>query len=296
MPAVATPFRSDGAVDLAALARLVERYLDKGVEGLFVCGTGGEGLLLSLTERRAVAETAIRAAAGRIPVVVHAGAVNTADTVALARHAEEAGAAVVSAIPPVYFAYCRDAIVQHYRTVMDATGLPMVLYNIPSLTGIEFTADSTELLGDPRVVGVKHTSTDLASLARMAAAYPGKAILCGFDDLFVPALACGAAGAIGVTVGPCFELFAAARACFRAGQMSDAVHLQSRLSEVLRTLFACDLYPAAKYLAERDGVPLGDCRPPFLPLTAESRAVMDALGDQLDAWIPEAAAMFASRA
>jgi N-acetylneuraminate lyase len=290
MPAVATPFGADGTVDHGALRRLVERYVEKGVEGLFICGTGGEGLLLSLAERRAVAQTTLGAAGGSVPVVVHVGAVNTADTVALARHAEQAGAAAVSAIPPIYFAYAREAIVHHYRTVMDATGLPMVLYNIPSLTGIEFTASWTELLGDPRVVGVKHTSSDLGALAEMAAAYPDKTLLCGFDNLFVPALACGATGAIGVTVGPCFELFAAARAHFRTGNMPDAARVQSQLAEVLRTLFACDLYPAAKYLAERDGVPLGDCRPPFLPLPPESNTKLDALQRKLDRWTAEARA------
>ncbi|MDR1824752.1 MAG: dihydrodipicolinate synthase family protein [Bifidobacteriaceae bacterium] len=287
MPALATPFTPDGAVALDTLEALVARYLDKGVEGLFVCGTGGESLLLSLEERERILETVVAVNAGAVPVVAHIGAVNTADSVRLARHAEAAGADAISAIPPVYFSYSKAAIVGHYQTIMDATALPMVLYNIPSLTGIEFTVDWPELLGDPRVIGMKHTSGNISSLQLMKAAYPDKTFLGGFDDLFVPAMSVGATGAIGVTAGSCFELYRAARDHFQAGRVDDARRVQGYLAQVLQALFANDLYPAAKYLAERDIKPLtlGGCRPPFRPLSPEGKANMDVLLAKLDTWI-----------
>ncbi|MDR1798794.1 MAG: dihydrodipicolinate synthase family protein [Bifidobacteriaceae bacterium] len=290
MPALATPFAPSGAVALDTLQHLVTRYLEKGVEGLFVCGTGGESLLLSLEERERILETVVAANAGHVPVVAHIGAVNTADSIRLARHAEVTGADAISAIPPVYFSYSKAAIVGHYQAIMDATALPMVLYNIPSLTGIEFSTDWPELLGDPRVIGVKHTSGNISGLAQMTAAYPDVTFLGGFDDLFVPALAVGAKGAIGVTAGSCFELYRAAREHFQAGRTDDARRVQGYLAEVLQTLFANDLYPAAKYLAERDIKPLtlGGCRPPFRPLSPEGQANMDLLLAKLEGWISQA--------
>jgi len=289
LAALMTPYDTSGAVAYDKLSALVRAYVAKGVEGLFVCGTGGESLLLSLEEREKILDVVISSVEDAVPVVAHIGALNTADSVKLAQHAQNAGAQAVSAIPPVYFAYQRGEIVRHYTAIMDSCDLPMVLYNIPSLTGIEFSADWSELFDDSRVVAVKHTSTNLSVLTQCHAAYPDKTYLSGLDDLFLPAMLCGASGAIGVTVGPCLELFQAVRRNMVNGDTASAERAQALLTDVINTLSQINLYPAAKYLAERDMPSLGGCRPPFRSLTDQERNTLDQLNLKLDGWLSEVA-------
>lgn len=291
MAAIATPYDADGAPDATLLTALVDDYVSRGVEGIYCCGSSGEGLLLSADERTAVVETSVAAAAGRIPVVAHVGALSTKEAIDLARRAERAGASALSMIPPIYYSYGAQAIQEHYRAVMDAVDLPLIVYNIPQFTGTEFTLESAgELLGDPRVIGLKQTAHNMYALERMKAAFPDKAYINGFDEVFVPALAAGARGTIGTTVGLQIELFRSARRLLDAADLAGAQRVQGRINHVISELVAVDVFPAAKYLSGRSaggaGV-LGDCRRPFRPLSSADRARLDALGGVLDGYLAE---------
>jgi N-acetylneuraminate lyase len=286
MSAIATPYDENGQVAPDILAALVETYIAKGVEGIYCCGSSGEGLLLSERERKTVVRTVCEAAAGRVPVVAHVGALSTAESIRLAAAAAESGVDAISMIPPIYYAYTLEAVVRHYKAVLDAVGMPMILYNIPQFTGTEFSVSAAgELLEDPRVIGVKHTSHNLFALEQMKARYPDKTYINGFDEIFVPAMAAGAEGSIGTTVGMQYELFAAARRRFRDGDIAGAMKAQARISDVIDRLVAIDVFPAAKYLAARDGLALGDCRPPFLPLDAKARRELDELSQLFESYL-----------
>ena len=291
MAAIATPYDADGAVDTRVLSTLVEDYVSRGVEGIYCCGSSGEGLLLSADERTAVVETAVRAAAGRIPVVAHVGALSTREAIELGQRAQRAGAAALSMIPPIYYSFGIEAILDHYRAVLDAVDLPLIVYNIPQFTGTEFTLETAgELLGDPRVIGLKQTAHNMYALERMKAAFPDKAYINGFDEVFVPALAAGARGTIGTTVGLQVELFRAARRLLDSGDLAGAQRVQSRINHVIAELVAIDVFPAAKYLSGRSaGGPgaLGDCRRPFRPLPEEARDRLDVLAATLDRFLAE---------
>ncbi len=291
MAAIATPYDAEGAVDTRLLSTLVEDYVSRGVEGIYCCGSSGEGLLLSADERTAVVETAVRAAAGRIPVVAHVGALSTREAIELGRRAQRAGASALSMIPPIYYSFGIEAVLDHYRAVLDAVDLPLIVYNIPQFTGTEFTLETAgELLGDDRVIGLKQTAHNMYALERMKAAFPDKAYINGFDEVFVPALAAGARGTIGTTVGLQVELFQAARRLLDAGDLVGAQRVQSRINHVIAELVAIDVFPAAKYLSGRNAGgagTLGDCRRPFRPLSDEARARLDALDATLDGFLAE---------
>ncbi|RUQ05635.1 dihydrodipicolinate synthase family protein [Microbacterium sp. HSID17254] len=291
MAAIATPYDADGAVDTGLLSTLVEDYVSRGVEGIYCCGSSGEGLLLSADERTAVVETAVRAAEGRIPVVAHVGALSTREAIDLGRRAQRAGASALSMIPPIYYSFGIEAVLDHYRAVLDAVDLPLIVYNIPQFTGTEFTLETAgELLGDDRVIGLKQTAHNMYALERMKAAFPDKAYINGFDEVFVPALAAGARGTIGTTVGLQVELFQAARRLLDAGDLVGAQWVQSRINHVIAELVAIDVFPAAKYLSGRNAGgagTLGDCRRPFRPLSDAARTRLDALGTTLDRFLAE---------
>lgn len=281
--AVATPMADDETVDLEMLATLIDSYIGKGVEGVYSNGSSGEGLLLSPEERMATVETAVTAAAGRVPVIAHIACMSTKDSIDLGRHAAEAGAAAVSMIPPLYYGYAQEEVLAFYRDVIDAIELPMLIYNIPQFSGTELSAGVFEsLLGDERVIGVKFTDHNMFTLQELVAAHPKKLFINGFDETYIPARAAGAAGAIGTTVGLQIELFLAARRRFDAGDVAGARRVQQRINAIIRGLVDNDVFPAAKYLAGREVGPLGPCRRPLRQLTPEAEARVDEVGRMLD--------------
>lgn len=278
--ALATPYDARGEVDEVKIEQVVDAYIARGVEGVYCCGSSGEGLLLSADERVRVVRAAARAAGGRVPVIAHVGALSTREAIELAVRSEEAGAVAVSMVPPIYYSYGPDAIAAHYRAVMDAVELPMILYNIPQFTGTEFDpASAADLLSDDRVIGVKQTAHNMFHLERMRQAFPDKAFIGGFDEVFVSAIAAGASGAIGTTIGFQIELFRAAREFVRRGDLAAAQRVQARINEVVAELVDIDVFPAAKHVSGAPFGGLGGCRAPFLPLTSEGRARADRLVD-----------------
>lgn len=286
MAALVTPMSADESVNHDLLESLVDSFIGRGVEGIYCNGSTGEGLLLSVEERAEVTRSAIRAAAGRVPVVAHVGSLRTQDSIDLAQAAKDDGAIAVSMIPPIYYSHSTAVIEAHYRAVMDAVDLPMIVYNIPQFTGVEFSVRSAgSLLSDSRVVGVKQTAHNMYSVERMRTAFPHVAIINGFDEVFLSALSAGARGTIGTTVGLQPELFRAVRDRFTAGDIAGAQAVQSRINHVVDVIVDVGVFPAAKYLAGRGVGDLGDCRKPFLPLSLEDRARLDALGDRIDEFV-----------
>lgn len=206
--ALITPTNEDESVNYEALERIVELQIQDGAEGFYCCGSSGEGLLLTLEERKQVLEHVLKAADGRVPVISHVGTIRTRDVVDLARHAMSAGALAVSMIPPYYYKFSMDEIMGYYEDVIRAIpDVPAIVYNIPQFTGVEFSKENAgRLLSNENIVGIKHTSTNLYSLERTGQAFPGKALINGFDEQLLGALAMGSCATIGTTVNlfaPC---------------------------------------------------------------------------------------------
>jgi N-acetylneuraminate lyase len=280
--AACTPMRADESVDLDKLQVLVDTDVARGVEGIYVGGSTGEGMLLTIPERIEIARTAVEASAGRVPVFAHVGAMTTRDAIALAQAAQHAGVAAISMIPPLYYGYSTAEVIAHYRAVIDAVGVPFIVYNIPQFTGRDIVDGGyEELLSLPQVIGIKHTSQNLFGAERLVAQYPGVRLINGFDELYLPALSMGATASIGTTVGLQIDLFRSLRARARSGDFSGARAVQVRINETLDGMVREEVFGAAKYLIGKYAINAGRCRRPMRALSDESLRRLDALWERL---------------
>jgi 4-hydroxy-tetrahydrodipicolinate synthase len=238
-----TPFDKSGAVDVEAVERLCNEYLADGVAGIVALGTTGEAPALEADEKRAVIDACARACAARgAPLIVGTGTNNTRSTIAATR-ALEGIPAVVGAlvVVPYYVRPSEAAIVEHYRTVAEASKVPVVAYNIPSRTGRGLGAASLlELAGIPNVAGVKQAALalDVDTLEVLAAAPSGFSVLSGDDYLTFPLVCMGAAGGITASAHVCTPRWVALVECGLAGKIDEGRHHHDALLPVVQTGFA----------------------------------------------------------
>jgi dihydrodipicolinate synthase/N-acetylneuraminate lyase len=160
IPPVITSFKSNGEFDESA-QREVIRFLTPNVNGFYPIGTYGSGPLMTLEERKRVAEVILDEVNGRVPVIVHVGSINTAQTVELAKHAEQSGADAVGAIPPYYYRYPDHDLLAHFRAVLDAVQIPVFVYNNPGLSNNPISVELLGELAQDGLAGLKDSSFDL---------------------------------------------------------------------------------------------------------------------------------------
>ena len=196
IPPVITCFGKDGKFDEAA-QREVVRFQAKHIDGFYPCGTYGSGPLMTTDERKRVAEVVIDEK-GSCKVIVHVGAVNSAQTVELAQHAQSAGADAVGAIPPYYYRYTSDQLLDHYRAILEAVDIPVFLYNNPGLSGNPISPDMLAQLADEGLAGVKDSAFDLVNfyLYLLKVKQPDFTFIIGTEAIAAPALDAGASGVI----------------------------------------------------------------------------------------------------
>jgi len=175
IPAIITPFDSEGNAELEYLREVVRFQLDRGIHGFFACGSTGEGPLMSIEQRKKVAETVIKEAADRVPVIIHAGTTNTKETIELAKHAEEKGASAVGVVSPYYFKPDFKGLIEHYKLIAEEVSIPVLIYNIPSLTRFNITPETIrELCRIKNVVGIKDSSGNLIQIREIIETAPKK--------------------------------------------------------------------------------------------------------------------------
>lgn len=281
LPALITPFTADAnQVDHAALADVVENLIAAGVHGLVPCGSTGEFVTLSGQERRAVVETVVTAAAGRVPVVPHTGALSTAETVALSVHAEAVGAAAVMIVPPFYEQLTERELLAHYAAVAEAVTVPLMYYNLPGATGVELTFEQfQELRRTARVETLKDTSGNaVAGMELIQRDADGPTLLNGMDSLTFSALAAGARAAIwGAANFIPREAVELHRLLAIEADLEGARELWRRIYPICAFLEAGSYTAAVKEACDLIGLPAGPLRRPLLALEPEQRAALAAL-------------------
>ena len=276
MPALLTPFDASGEVTTPAIHQLIEFLLASGVSGFYVNGSTGEGLLLSVNERKQVLEAALDAVNGRVPVIAHVGAVSTRDAVELAKHAAGAGAAAIAAIPPIYFGVDFAAIKAHYQQIVAATrGVPFWLYHIPGATGVHLTPDQfAELIWIDGVRGVKFSATnyyEMRAILEHGQTIVGQdfRVMNGTDEMLLAALVMGAHGAVGSTYNVLAGHFVRLFDAFTVGDLAQAETLQYEANRIIRPLLSVPHIPALKAILKREGIDCGLPRAPLRPLTED---------------------------
>lgn len=267
LPALLTAFDENG-VDTRTTGKLVDKLLCAGVNGLYVGGSSGEMVLQSVCERKALLECVMESSAGRGAVIAHIGALSTADTVELAKHAKTAGADAVSSVTPLYYKYSFREVKEYYARIADASELPVIIYNIPALTGMTLnSAQLGEILSIPGVAGMKFTSSDFYQLERLRTDFPDHVFYNGSDEMLLSGLAAGADGGIGTTYNFQPERIVNIRKLYLANDMQGALKLQSDANRAIEVILRNGVLPASKALLGMLGLDVGLCREPFLPLT-----------------------------
>lgn len=274
-PALVTPYDEQGNISAAMVEKLVNRLIDAGISGLYVGGSTGESYLLSMEDRKYMLEAVLDAAAGRVPVIANIGVVATKHSCYLAEHAEAHGAAVISAVPPIYFPFTKEEVLCYYEDIANATSLPVLVYNIPAMSGVHFTKQDLErLLDNDKVIGMKHTSYDLFQLQQLIEQYPQKSIFIGHDELYLSALSIGAKAGIGSSFNIMPEKFVKMHQLFEAGKMEEALRLQGDINGVIEALVKVGVFKGIKEILRLQGYDSGDCRKPFLPLSQEEKQLV----------------------
>lgn len=281
IPAMITPFDETQNINESALRLLVRRFIDANVHGLFCLGTNGEFFSLTIEEKLRVAEIAIEEAQGRLPVYVGAGCVGTKETAQLAARLEQMGADALSIITPYFLTFTQQELIGHFRTVAEATALPIILYNIPARTGNSLLPRTVmELSKVPNIVGIKDSSGSFDNILQvLELCEPDFAVLAGTDSLILPTLMAGGHGAIAATANVFPEVVSSIYDLWMQGKPEEA-ELSQRKLRALRSAFSLGTLPSVlKEVMNMIGLPAGEPRLPVQSLTpsvkGELRIVMD---------------------
>ena len=274
-PALVTPYDEHGKIDVQVTKELVEHLIKQGVSGFYVGGSTGESYLLSFNERKQFLEMVIAAANHRVPVIASIGVVATEHAKELARHAASAGANAISAVPPIYFSFSKEEYIHYYEELALDTELPLIVYNIPAMSGVQFSKQDLErLLSNEKIIGIKHTSYDLFQLQQLIENHPDKNIFIGHDELSVSGLAVGAQAGIGSTFNIMADKFVKLYELFEDKKTAEALVIQGEVNRVVETLLKVGIFKGIKEVLRLQGFDCGECRRPFLPLLEEEKRMV----------------------
>ena len=273
--ALVTPFK-DGAVDEHAFRALVDWQIGEGSHGLVPCGTTGESPTLTHDEHMHVVDLCIREARGRVPVIAGAGSNNTAEAVALARHAEQAGADAVLVVTPYYNRPSQEGLYRHFKAVNDAIGIPIIIYNIPPRSVIDMSVETMQRLYElPNIIGVKDATANLArvSLQRHAMG-PDFVQLSGEDMTALAYMGAGGHGCISVTSNVAPRLCADLQSAALEGDYRRALGLQDKLVPLHGALFVEPSPAGPKYGLSLLGRMSDEVRLPMVSATPPARMLI----------------------
>jgi dihydrodipicolinate synthase/N-acetylneuraminate lyase len=278
IPAVTTPFDAAGAIDVPALEANLTALLEAGVHGFVGNGTMGEAGSLTTAERRLVIETTVRAADGRVPVIVGVSSGTPATSIAYAADAAAAGADAVMLLPPLGYRADPRETVAFYRAVGEASALPVMAYNNPEASGVDMPATLIARIAAEveQVVAIKECSGDARRIAALRSAAPDLEVLVGGDDWALEGFAAGATGWVtGVAdcaPAECVELYDACR----GGDFERARAVYARVLPLARLDMTPKLVQFFKGAQDRLGFTGGPVRAPRLALDAADTEILDA--------------------
>ncbi len=286
IPAVLTPFDEAGEVQVEKLQRYVDWLIRGGVHGLFPSGTNGEGPSMTVAQRQLVAEAMLEAAEGRVPVVPMTGAISTAETILLTRHAARIGCAGAAIVTPWYFPLDERSLEAHYAAVAEAVpDFDLYLYNIPGNAKNEISPALAARLAEryPRIVGLKDSSKGLENLRAFVGAMPGRAVIAGSDALLLDGLEVGARGVVSAVADVFPEAMVAIYEAYQAGRLDEARARQARADRLRAALKLGPYIHPYKLALSWRGVDVGGMRPPLRHCTEEEARTIRAALTELEA-------------
>ena len=278
--AIATPFDASGTINYDAFGRLIDAQIAGGVDAICVCGTTGESATMTIREHIAAVEYCVKRVDHRVKVIAGAGSNDTTAAVYLSLHAQDSGADALLHVTPYYNKTSQAGLVAHFTAMAEAGGIPVILYNVPSRTGLNIAPETAlELSKHPLINGIKEASGNISQVARVAALC-GDAlnIYSGNDDQVVPLLALGGKGVISVVSNVAPELVHNCCQAFFDRDTAKACALQLEMLPLEEALF-CEVNPIpVKYAMNVLGWNAGECRLPLVePSDAHKAKIEQAL-------------------
>lgn len=278
IPAFYACYDDAGNVDINAIKQLTNHYIEKGVNGLYVSGSSGECIYLSVEERKQTLEAVMEVAKGKIRIIAHVACNNTKDSQELAAHAESLGVDAIAAIPPIYFKLPDHAIAKYWNDISSAApNTDFIIYNIPQLAGVNLsTGLLKEMCKNKNVVGVKNSSMPVQDIEmfKQNANNEDFVVFNGPDEQFISGLTMGACGGIGGTYGVMPELFITMYDLIQQGKIESARQIQYDVNNIIYKMVSTpsNMYAVAKEVINiLHGIKLGDVRLPLAQLTEEGK-------------------------
>lgn len=277
--ALITPFR-DNRIDYRALDALIEYQIDGCISALLAAGTTGESAVLSYREHRNLLKHVLRRVDRRVPVLVGTGSNDTEKAVRMTRYACEYGADAVLAVTPYYNKATQDGLVAHYHAIADASEKPVIVYHVPSRTGVTIRPETLRrICRHEKIGGIKEASGDLSAIAETTVFCPDIPIYCGNDDLLLPLLSIGAQGVISVMSNVFPAVSSRICSAYFAGKTEEARLLYQRYLAFSRLLFR-EVNPIPlKAVLSHMGICSNELR---LPLTQASAETARRLTDEYE--------------
>jgi 4-hydroxy-tetrahydrodipicolinate synthase len=286
-PALITPFKKNGEIDVQGFRNNIDFVIEGGVSGIVPCGCTGEAATLSFEEQKRLLETAVDQANGRVPVIGGSGSNNTREAVELTQYAKEAGATAAMLITPYYNKPGDAGQILHYSTVAEKVDIPIILYNVPSRTGINMKPSVVaQLARIDNIVGIKEASgspAQTAEIIELTRIYKKPfTVLSGDDNLTIPIMSYGGKGVVSVAANILPADVSQMVACYLKGDLKKALDVYYRLAPIMRGLFIETNPIPVKAAASMMGLAAGPMRPPLTTLAPENQkklqAMLEALG------------------
>lgn len=274
--ALLTGFADDGAFSAERQARIVDYAVRQKVDGLYVGGSSGEAAIMQADELAEQQAVVMEQARGKVSALIaHVGQPALKDSIRLAEHAAELDYDAISALPPHAFAYRLEDVKTYYAAIAKASGLPLIIYEVPHRTGRATPlAHMDEVLQIEGVVGLKYTSSDLYLLSRLQKRFPQKLFFFGIDEMFAAAAALGVNGGIGTTYNVIGSLYTAIAEATALGDLQRMRTLQCLSQDLVERIIAVGVIPGTKRLMQLAGV---DCGPARAPLSLGPSEQVEAL-------------------
>lgn len=274
IPALLTPFDEKENFAPKKMEGLVKHLMQYDIGGLYLTGSTGEGFMMTNEERMEAVEVVLAQTAGKVPVIVHVGAISTKQSKQLAHHAQKSGADAISSVPPIYWKFSDDAIAGYYSDLVQASGLPMVVYNV-ALAGL-VSFDMVLKLGNiDGVEGIKYTAASHYDMFRIKEALGDDfMVYSGSDEMAASGLVFGSDGLIGSTYNLLSDLFIRIVKAQEQSDIPNLRKLQQAANDIIFTMLKFDLLPTLKLGLKWMGVDAGICRKPFTHYTLKEEAKM----------------------
>ena len=266
--AIVTPMHPDGSINYDKLGELIDWQIDAGTDSIVICGTTGESACMTDNEHVDCIAYAVKRTAGRVPVIAGAGSNDTSYACELSREAKKLGADALLQVTPYYNKTSQRGLVAHFTAIADATDLPVILYNVPSRTGVNLLPATCRILSEhPRIAALKAASGNISQIAETRALCGDELVVySGNDDQIVPILSLGGKGVISVLSNVMPKETHDICARFFAGDVAGSAKLQLELLPLIHALFS-DVNPIpAKEAMNQMGLAVGECRLPLVPM------------------------------